>query len=230
MIATLFYSINISHIFPTNILYMKGLMTFQQGQVWQVNWNGKNILLHVQPSKMDPNSCCYILWTKHRIRMIYIPFEKGGSNVSITTITWLTKPIALQQHQLRPRWLLRSSESFPLVNSLDLSQRLRFSIMFRLCLNTEPQTRKSICRWNRHFQQEAVSVKAKAPADRMYQRRMWDASHPLDRPENLEYRNQLSSLCCGEINAPAIPPTTGAGSSHKRQTEACQILWSYSPK
>ena len=46
---------------------------------------------------------------------------------------------------------------------------------FRLHFNIQPPMRKSICRWNHQFEQiRAVCVKAKAPADHVYQRRTWD--------------------------------------------------------
>ena len=66
--------------------------------------------------------------------------------------------------------------------------------------------------WRRAFvtgitklSKEAVCVKAKAPADHVYQRRNWEefkrvlrvahASQPVKRAENLECRNQLSGVC-----------------------------------
>jgi hypothetical protein len=56
---------------------------------------------------------------------------------------------------------------------------------------------------------QAVCVKAKAPADRVYQRRTWDefkrvlsaahARQPVAQAENVEYRNILSGVCWGAV-------------------------------
>ena len=79
---------------------------------------------------------------------------------------------------------------------------------FRLRFNIQPPTRNSICRWNHQFEQIGY-VKAKAPADHLYQRRTWEefkrvlrvahASQPVERAENLEYRNQLSGVYWGAV-------------------------------
>jgi len=79
---------------------------------------------------------------------------------------------------------------------------------FRLRFNIQPPMRKNICRWNHQFEQ-IVCVKAKAPADHVYQRRVWDelkrvlsvahASQTVERAENLEYHNQLSGVCWGAV-------------------------------
>ena len=80
---------------------------------------------------------------------------------------------------------------------------------FRLRFNIQLPTRKRICRWNHKFEQIGCLYKGKAPAHHVYQRRTWDefkrvlsvaqASQPVERAENLEYRNQLSGLCWGAV-------------------------------
>ena len=80
---------------------------------------------------------------------------------------------------------------------------------FHLRFNIQPQTRKSIGRWNHQFEQIGCLCKAKAPANHVYQRKTWDefkrilsvahASQPVERAENLEYRNQLSGVCWGAV-------------------------------
>jgi len=61
-----------------------------------------------------------------------------------------------------------------------------------------------------NLSKQAVCVKAKAPADHVYQRRTWDefkrvlsvahASQTVERAENLEYRNQLAGVCRGALH------------------------------
>ena len=80
---------------------------------------------------------------------------------------------------------------------------------FRLRFNIQTPSRKSICHWIHNLSKEAVCVHAKSPADHVYQRRTWDefktvlsvaqASQPVERAENLEYRNQLSGVCWGAV-------------------------------
>ena len=97
---------------------------------------------------------------------------------------------------------------------------------FRLRFNIQPPTRKSICRCNHQFEQTGcLCIKAKAPADHVYQRRTWDefkrvlsvahASQPVERAENLEYRKQLSGVCWGAVYC----------SSHKDLRSECQSFW-----
>ena len=80
---------------------------------------------------------------------------------------------------------------------------------FRLRFNIQPPTRKSICRCNHQFEQIGCLCKGKSCGDHVYQRRTWDelkrvlsvanASDPVERAENLEYRNQLSGVCWGAL-------------------------------
>ena len=59
--------------------------------------------------KMDSISYVYISWTMHGMWMIYITFERGGPKVSNTTARPLAHRTAVQQHQLRSKWLLGST-------------------------------------------------------------------------------------------------------------------------
>ena len=80
--------------------------------------------------------------------------------------------------------------------------RLRFSIQ-------PPNEEEYLSLESPIWANRAVCVQAKAPADHVYQRRTWDelkrvlsvahAIQPVERAENLEYRNQLSGLCWGVI-------------------------------
>jgi len=80
---------------------------------------------------------------------------------------------------------------------------------FRLRFKTQPPTRKTFVVGITSLSKYAVCVKAKAPADHVYQRKTWDefkrilsvaqASQPEERADNLEYRNQLSDVCWGAI-------------------------------
>jgi hypothetical protein len=67
---------------------------------------------------------------------------------------------------------------FALVNSLDLSRRLRCSVRFVFVSTLNLQRRRAFVLGIANFSIQAVSVKAKAPADRVYQRRTW---HELKR-------------------------------------------------
>ena len=150
---------------------------------------------------MDSILYVYISWTVHDIWMIYITFERGGSKFSITTTRALAWHTTVQQRQLRAKWLLCSTRFFAFVSSLKLSRRLLCSVCFVFVSTFDLQR-------GRAFEQ-IVCVKAKAPADHVYQGRPWDefkrvlsvahASQPVERAENLEYRNQLSGVFWGAV-------------------------------
>jgi len=74
---------------------------------------------------------------------------------------------------------------------------------FRLCFNIQPPTRKSICRWDHQFEQIGCLYKGKSSGQlRVSEERTWDefkrvlsvahASQPVERAENLKYRNRLT--------------------------------------
>ena len=81
---------------------------------------------------------------------------------------------------------------------------------FRLRFNIQPPNEEEhLSLESPVWANRAVCVKAKAPADHVYQRRRWDefkrvlsvahASQPVERAGNLEYRNQLSGVCWGAV-------------------------------
>ena len=72
---------------------------------------------------------------------------------------------------------------------------------FRLRFNIQPPMRKSICRWNHQFEQIGCLSKGKIsgrPRVSEEFKRVLSVAHasqPVEREEDLEYRNQLSGLC-----------------------------------
>ena len=79
---------------------------------------------------MDSISYVYISWTIHGMWMIYITFERGSPKFSNTTARALAYRTAVQQRQLRAKWLLCSTIFFTFVSSLKLSRRLLCSVRF----------------------------------------------------------------------------------------------------
>jgi hypothetical protein len=79
---------------------------------------------------MDLISYVYISWTIHGMWMIYITFEGGSPKFSNTTARALTYCTAVQQRQLRAKWLLCSTGFFAFVSSLKLSRWLLCSVRF----------------------------------------------------------------------------------------------------
>ena len=115
----------------------------------------------------------------------------------------------MQQRQLRAKWLLSSTRFFVLVSSLKLSRRLLYSVRFVFVSTFNLQRGRAFVVGITSLSKQAVCVEAKAPADHVYQRRTWDelkrvlsvahATKPVERAENLEYRNQLSGVCWGAV-------------------------------
>jgi len=62
--------------------------------------------------------------------MIYITFERGGPKFSNATARALAYCTAVQQRQLRAKWLQCSTRFFAFVSSLKLSWRLLCSVHF----------------------------------------------------------------------------------------------------
>ena len=95
------------------------------------------------------------------------------------------------------------------VSSLKLSRRLLYSVRFVFVSTFSLQRGRAFVGGITSLSKQAVCVKPKAPADHVYQRRTWDefkrvlsvahASQPVERAENLEYRNQLSGVCWGAV-------------------------------
>jgi len=141
--------------------------------------------------------------------MIYVTFERGGPKFSNTTARALAYRTAIQQRQLRAKWLLCSTRFFAFVSSLKLSQRLLCTVRFAFVSTLNLQRGRAFVVGISNLSKQAVCVKAKAPANHVYQRRTWDefkrvlsvahASQPVERAENLEYRNQLSGVCWGAV-------------------------------
>jgi hypothetical protein len=67
---------------------------------------------------MDSISYVYISWPIHGMWMIYITFEREGHKFSNTTVRALAYRTAMQQRQLRAKWLLCSTRFFAFVRSL----------------------------------------------------------------------------------------------------------------
>ena len=153
--------------------------------------------------KMDSISYVYISSTIHGMWVICITFERGGPKFSNTTARALAYHTAVQQRQLRAKWLLCSTRYFAFVSSLKLSRRQLCSVRFVFVSTFNLQRGTAF----------VVGItnlsKAKFPTDHVYQRRTWDefkrvlsvahASQPVERAENLEYRNQLSGVCWGAV-------------------------------
>jgi len=76
---------------------------------------------------------------------------------------------------------------------------------FRLRFNSQPPTRKSICRWNHQFEEISCLCKGKSSGQPSVSeenvRRIQEnferspRRQPAERVKNLEYRNQLSGVC-----------------------------------
>jgi len=103
--------------------------------------------------KMDSNSNIYISWTIHGMWMIYKTFERGGSKFSNTTARALAYRTAVQQRQLRAKWLLCSTRFFCVREFIQTESATTVQPSFRLRFNIQPPTRKSICLLNHQFQQ-----------------------------------------------------------------------------
>jgi len=73
--------------------------------------------------KMDSILYIYISWTIHSMWLIYITFERWGPKFSNSTARALAYCTAVQQSQLRAKWLLCSTRFFAFVSSLELSRR-----------------------------------------------------------------------------------------------------------
>ena len=105
--------------------------------------------------KIDSNSYVYISWNMHDMWIIHITFEREipmFSNIIARTLACRT---AVQQHQLKTKWLLCCTRIFA-------------------CIRGKCERNRSV-----------LSVA--------------QASQPVERAENLEYRNQLCGVCWGAV-------------------------------
>jgi hypothetical protein len=76
--------------------------------------------------KMDSISYVYISWIIRGMWIVYITFERGDPKFSNTTARALAYRTAVQQRQLRAKWLLCSTRFF----ALKLSRRMLCSVRF----------------------------------------------------------------------------------------------------
>ena len=97
--------------------------------------------------------------------MIYITFERGGPKFSNTTARALAWRTAVQQRQLRSKWLLCSTNFFAFVSSLKLSRRLLYSVRFVFVSTFNLQQGRAFVTGITNLSKQAVCVKAEAPAD-----------------------------------------------------------------
>jgi len=102
---------------------------------------------------MNSISYVYISWTIHGMWMIYIIFERGGPKYSNTTARALAYRTAVQQCQLRAKWLLCSTRFFRVREFIKTESATAVQRAFHLHFNIQSPTRKSICRWNHQFEQ-----------------------------------------------------------------------------
>ena len=162
---------------------------------------------------MDSISYVYIFWTVHGIWMIYIPFERRYkfSNTIARVLAYRT---AVQQRQLRAKWLLCSTRIFAFVSSLKLSRRLLCSVRFVFVstFNLKRGRTFIVGITNHQFEQIGCLCKGKSSGrPRVSEenvRRVQEfksglsvahASESVERAENFEYRNQLSGVCWGAV-------------------------------
>jgi len=111
---------------------------------------------------MDSISYVYISWTIHGMWMIYITFERGRPKFSNTTARALAYRTAVQQRQLRAKWLLCSTRFVCVREFIKTESATVVQRAFRLRFNIQPPTRKSICRWNHQFEQTGCLCKGKS--------------------------------------------------------------------
>jgi len=141
--------------------------------------------------------------------MSYITFERGDPTFSNSIPRVLVYCTAVQQRPLREKWLLCSTKFFAFMSSLKLCRRLLCSVRFVFFSTFNLQRGRAFVVGITNLSKYSVCVKAKAPADHVYQRRTWDefkrvlslahASQPVEHAQNLEYRNQLSGVCWGAV-------------------------------
>ena len=112
--------------------------------------------------EMDLNLYIYISWTIQGMWMMYITFERGDPNVSIFTTRALAYLTAVQQRQLRAKWLLCSTRFLWVREFIKTESATAVQRAFRLRFNIQPPTRKSICRWNHQFEQIGCLCKGKS--------------------------------------------------------------------
>jgi len=113
---------------------------------------------------MDSISYVYISWTIQGMWMIYIASEREGPKFSNTTARALERspsaqPCSNVSWEQNGYYAAQDFFFFAFVTSLKLTAVQR---AFRLRFNIQPPTRKSICRWNHHFEQIGCLCKSKS--------------------------------------------------------------------
>jgi len=140
--------------------------------------------------------------------MSYIKFERGDRNTArVLDHSPSAQPCSSVIWEQNGYYAAK--DVFAFVSSLKLSRRLLCSVHFVFVSTANLQRGRAFVVGITNLSKEAVCVKAKAPADHVYHRRTWDefkrvlsvahTSQPVERAENLEYRNQLSGVCWGAV-------------------------------
>jgi len=94
--------------------------------------------------------------------MNYITFERRDLGFSNFTAIALAQRTAVQQRQLRAKWLLCNTRFFAFVSSLKQSWRLLCTARSVFISTSKPPMRKSIYRWNYQFEQIGCLCKGKS--------------------------------------------------------------------
>jgi len=94
--------------------------------------------------------------------MIYKTFERGGTIFSNITARALAYRTAIQQRQLRAKWLLCSTRFFCVLEFIKTELPTAVQRAFRLRFSIQPPMRKSICRWDHQFEQIGCLCKGKS--------------------------------------------------------------------
>jgi len=105
----------------------------------------------------DSISSVYISRTINGMWIICITFERRDPKFS-SFILGLSSSTAVQQRQLRAKWLLGSTRIFCVREFIKTAVQRAFLLRF----NIQPQTRKSICRWNHQFDKIGCLCKGKS--------------------------------------------------------------------
>ena len=144
--------------------------------------------------KMDSISYVYIFWTIHDLHII----SKMISNFSNTLEQSPSASHAAAS--VENKMVTMQHKIFAFVSSLKLLCSVRFVFVSTFNL----QRGRAFVVGITNLSKQTVCVKTKAPADHVYQSRTWDefkrvlsvahASQPVERAENLEYRNCLACV------------------------------------
>jgi len=133
----------------------------------------------------------YIMFEREVPRFLTTPPECSPSAQMCSSISWEQNGYYAAQ--------------FSFVILLKLSRRLLFSVRFVFVSTFNLQRGRAFVVGINNLSKFGCMCKGKAPADHVYQRRIWEelkrglrvawASQPVERVENLEYRNQMFGVC-----------------------------------